>query len=120
MVNRASMVRLSISAALNRNARSGGSGLPCANAKAATPSAATAFRFANVLASRSSVTLRLRGDPVEIGRQCVAEGVSDNCGKFVGVALPDDRLHASIEPNASLDRDRKFIGRFDFASPSIK
>src|SRR5215470_10884528 len=110
MLNRASTVRGAISLALNRKARSGGSGLwPSAALDAST----TLAQSATHAIARALRRGRLGGDPIDIARQSIGDGDSDDLGKFVRVALPDGSLHARIKRGPRLDRHRRLARRFD-------
>src|SRR5207244_4974808 len=118
MANRASTACGLSARAEKRNAFTGGSGLTWANAgmpirSASTTSAARAFP----LKSRTGSFL---GDPFEILGQTMADGDSDNFGKFVRVMGANCRLEPRIQCGAGLDRHGGLLGSFDLAAPVIK
>src|SRR2546422_8453798 len=120
-MNRASTVWASTRRALNRNALSGGSGFTCATAAGPATSAATT-RLANALRRRFSAAFMrgLRSDPLEVGRQAIADGDSHNLGKFVGVMLADRLLHTRIKRRTRFNRERDLASRFDLTAPVIQ
>src|SRR5689334_10114835 len=118
MLNRASTVRASTMRALNRNARSGGSGFWAIAAKPSTRAAAPEAAAAAAL--RACVIRGLRGDPVDVGRQSIGDRDSDDFRKFVWMPCTDGRFDAWIQRLTRLDRDRNLAHGFDFASPVIK
>src|SRR5664279_344656 len=104
-----------------RKALSGGSGLAWPNARPNDHST-KASTMPNAGKERIRLGTR-RGfgfDPVEVGRQAMSNGDSDNLRKFVGMRLADRRLQSGVERRPGLDGDRNFVSCFDFSVPVIK
>src|ERR1022692_49168 len=117
MLKRASTVCGLSARALKRNAFSGERGLswgdaPIANAIAKRPNKGRH--------TRSTRARGFCGNPLEVSRQSIGDGDSNDFGKFVGVARQYGRLHLWIQLGAGLDGQRSFVGRFDLTAPVIE
>src|SRR5450755_1687720 len=117
MLKRASTVCGLSARALKRNAFSGDRGLSWGDAPIASVIAA---RPNSARRTRSTRARGFCGNPVEVSRQRIGDGDSNDLGKFVGVPREYGRLHPRVELGAGLDGQRSFVGRFDLAAPVIE
>src|ERR1700736_2510369 len=118
MAKRASIASGLSARAENRKAFSGGSGLTCACA--GNPLRRARANKAPRVPNSRSRTRSFLGDPFKILGQSIADGDSDDFGKFVRMMAANRRFQPRVQRREGLDRQGNLFGGFDLAAPVIK
>src|SRR5215831_22589 len=100
---------------MKRNAFSGGKGLGCPSAASASANPPTTNAPRSHLPGHC-----FRCDPGQIFGQTIGDWDGDYLWKFVGMPRSDSGFQSGITAGASLDRDRRLVGSFDFSLPVIE